>query len=353
MDGYPDFSDLINTLLGRPSDKVHQIELMVDSEVKEAFLGKPVDSVANEVEFWCDAGYEYVPVVTSVFGFMGDGGDTEITQEHIFQYSKYSSIPQKRRWAKEGRGVISTNTEFHDFPWPDPEAIDLSSYLQARKSLPNGIGIVGVIPRLFVAVWMLMGYEQFSWALFDQPSLVEAVFGKVGEIQFRICCRLLHEVRVDALWVGDDIACGHGLMASPSIFKSLLFPWYKEIGNICKKANAPLIYHTDGNVFQVMGELIDCGINALHPVEPSAMDAVVLKREFGRDICILGNIELDTLSRGSSQDVEKLTLASLEKLWDHGGYCPGSSNSITNYVPLKNYRSMLQAIEAFRTRSAP
>jgi len=157
MERKPNFSDLKSTLFCRTSGMVHQIELMVDREVKEAFLGKPIESVAEEIEFWCGAGYEYVPLVTSVFGFMGNGGDLEITQEQVFRYSKYDPLPQKRKWAKEGKGVITTVREFDSFPWPDPEEIDLSAYLEAKKNVPDGIGIIGVVRRIFVDVWLLLG----------------------------------------------------------------------------------------------------------------------------------------------------------------------------------------------------
>jgi uroporphyrinogen decarboxylase len=344
------FVDLRDTLFGKASGMIHQVELMVDREVKEAFLGYPIESITEEWQFWSRAGYEYIPIVTSAFGFMGEGSDNEITQEKVFKYSKYSADPQKKRWAKEGKGVVTNLIEFRDLAWPDPEKIDLSVYQQARKQMPKEMGIVGVVPRIFVAVWMLMGYEQFSLSLADQPGLVEALFNKVGEIQLRICCKLLKEAEVDALWLGDDIAHGHGLMASPFILRSFLFPWYREIGNICRKARIPLIYHSDGNVYQVIHDLIDCGINALHPVEPSAMDAVQLKQEFGKNLCLLGNIELDTLARGNIKEVEKLTLSRLERLWTYGGYCPGSSNSITNYVPLENFRAMLQSIRQFEKK---
>ena len=110
----------------------------------------------------------------------------------------------------------------------------------------------------------------------------------------------------------------------------------------------PFIFHSDGNLFQVMDDLINCGINALHPIEPNAMDAAILKKEYGKNICIIGNINLDILSRGSIKEIEKLTLSRLEKLWDYGGYCPGSSNSIANYVSLENYNAMLRSIQYFR-----
>jgi uroporphyrinogen decarboxylase len=348
MSTHYNFQDLQSTLFGGFSTSIHQMELMVDKEVKEAFLEKQVISFADEIDFWYKAGYEYVPIVIRLFGFAGGTERNEITIEKQFKYSKYKSSPQKRSWANEGTGVITSIKKFNNFPWPDPDEIDLSIYSKIKERLPNGIGLIGVIPRIFVAVWMLMGYEFFSYAIFDQPELVSRVFAKVGEIQCKTFYRLCTEIDVGAMWLGDDIAYRSGLMASPLILNRYLFPWYKKMGDICKSKNIPFIYHSDGDLTQVIDNIINCGINGLHPIEPNAMDAIKLKKEYGKHICIIGNIELDTLSRGSVQDVMELTLSRLEQLWDYGGYCPGSSNSITDYVPLENYQTMLSSIQNFR-----
>ena len=59
------------------------------------------------------------------------------------------------------------------------------------------------------------------------------------------------------------------------------------------------VFHSDGYLWEVIDDLIDLGINALHPIEPKAMDIIDVKRHCRGRICIIGNIDLGyTLTRG-------------------------------------------------------
>ncbi len=346
-----DIDDLKNTLFGAYSNKVHQIEIIVDYDMKKAFLGRPIETIYDEIDFWHKANYDYITITIPAFGVSGNKGNSsiQIMQEKEFSYSKYSNST-KRNWAREDKGVVLNDEDFENFPWFDPSVIDFSPYIKAKSNLPKNMGIIGIVPRLFLAVWTLMGFNHFSYMTVDQPDFIKRMFLKVGEIQYQVFYRLCDELDVDAMWIGDDIATGTGLMASPQFLREHLFPWYKKMGNICKKKEIPFIFHSDGNLTEVIDDLIDCGFNALHPIEPKVMDAIKVKGKYGNKICILGNIELDILSRGTKESVRDLTLSRLKDLWNHGGYCPGSSNSVTDYVPLENYIAMLDAIQNFREK---
>ena len=61
--------------------------------------------------------------------------------------------------------------------------------------------------------------------------------------------------------------------------------------------------HTDGKVDQIIPDLIACGLDALHPIEPKAMDIVAVKRKYGDRLALLGNIDVDLLTRGSPEEI--------------------------------------------------
>ena len=67
-----------------------------------------------------------------------------------------------------------------------------------------------------------------------------------------------------------------------------------------------------------------------------------LKREYGDRLCLTGNIELDRLSRGTPEEVRRMVRRNIEELGFDGGYCVGSSNSVTHYVPLENFVAMIE-----------
>lgn len=259
------------------------------------------------------------------------------------RYSVYSSKEVEKVWAKENKGVITTAKNFEKYPWPEPEREDFSVYEEVKKYLPQGMKVIAVVGKVFTATWMLMGFNTFCYILTENPKLVEAIFNRIGEIQLEVFKKVVEFDSIGAIWAVDDIAYGTGLIVSPEILRNYIFPWYKKMGDICKEKGLPFIYHSDGNLWEVMDDLIDIGFNALHPIEPMAMDIKELKEKVGGKLCLLGNIDLDRLSRGTPKEIKDMVRENIKNIAPGGGYCIGSSNSVTNYVPLKNYKALLEA----------
>jgi uroporphyrinogen decarboxylase len=116
------------------------------------------------------------------------------------------------------------------------------------------------------------------------------------------------------------------------------------MGRLCQGRDVPFIYHSDGDLTEVIEDIMDAGFNALHPIEPKAMDIRALKRRVEGKLCLLGNIEVDRLARGTPDEIRRMARANIRDLADDGGYCLGSSNSVTYYVRLENYRAMIETV---------
>jgi len=91
----------------------------------------------------------------------------------------------------------------------------------------------------------------------------------------------------------------------------------------------------------------EVGIAALHPIEPKAMDIRQIKRDYGRRVALMGNVDVNLLSQGTPDMVIAQTKQLLREIAPGGGYLLGSSNSVTYYVPLENYRAMLDTLYEF------
>lgn len=332
------------TLEDKP-DRPPLWELFVDPQVQSAYLGRRIRTLADVADFWVRAGYDYVPVscgLLQVAGVMASEGARTIRS----RYSAYTDAETEITWAAEGEGAITSWEEFERFDWPDGDAIDLSHVVAMRRALPPQMGLICVIGKIFTPTWMLMGFATFAEATIEQPDLVAAVFRKVGEIQFRVFERCIEMQGVDGAWMSDDVAYTEGLLVRPEVLREHLWPWYRRMGEICRERGLVLCYHSDGDLREVMDDIIACGFHGLHPIEPKAMDSRELKRTVGDRLCLLGNIELDRLARGSPEEVREMVRANIEALGYDGGYAVGSSNSVTNYVPLENYEAMIEAAMA-------
>jgi uroporphyrinogen decarboxylase len=95
-------------------------------------------------------------------------------------------------------------------------------------------------------------------------------------------------------------------------------------------------------LWEVMDDLIACGVSALHPIEPISMDILQVKRRYGDRLAVVGNVEVDTLARGTSDQVRDQVRRLLREIAPGGGYCLGSSNTVPNYARLDNYRAMIE-----------
>jgi uroporphyrinogen decarboxylase len=332
-------------LTGKP-DRVPLWELWVDPAVQGAFIGREIQSAADVAEFWISAGYDHIPVSAGMIavGGVGSGDATQIAQH---TYSVYSDEAQDMKWAAEHEGVITSHEELDAYAWPSVDDLDLSHLEEIGQCLPDHMKIICVTGKIYTSVWMLMGYETMVFALREQPDLVARMFEKVGPLQIEISKRAAQLDCVGAVWMSDDIAYTESLLVRPEVLREHLFPWYRELGSFMAELGKPYIYHSDGRLWEVLPDILDCGFNALHPIEPKAMDSRELKKAIGDRLCLLGNIELDTLSRGTPEQVRELVRRNIEDLASDGGYCPGSSNSVTNYVPLENYKAMIEATREF------
>ncbi len=350
----PDFSRLRQALLleGEP-DYVPLFD-GVDKEVKNAFLGKPVTDLKGEIEFAAAAGYDYVFIAVGFRYFLGLAPSLTkgkkitvstpkpLTRAGTAKYSVFTDVESERPWAEEGKGVVTNLDEFESFPWPSADDFDYSPFEDIKAYLPQGMKVIALIDGVFTPTWLLMGGETFYLSLVDNPELIRLIFEKIGAIQLDCIRKVVSFDCVGAFRVSDDIAHNQGLLVSPKHLREYFFPWLKQVGDICKEKDLPFIYHTDGNVVEVLDDIIGAGVNGLHPIQPNAMNIQCVKKQIGDKLCLLGNIDMDVLARGSSQEIEELVKRNLKEIAPGGGYVVGSSNSVPEYIPVENYNAMVK-----------
>ncbi len=351
MDRSPNFERLRKAIFFEEPDYLPIAELLIDAEVKKTFLEKKIDAslkkegpltvdLQEDIEFWKKAGYDYVNILAGVFC-----KSPEIRKTGLGKYSLYQEEDQEKKWANEGKGIIGSMKDLEEFVWPDLSAIDYGSvFKKIEESLPSGMKVICSGHSILNLAWRMMGLERFSLAIFQEPDLVDKVVAKCGEITMHIFRHAAEYPCVGGLWFMDDVAYVDGLMWSPKVLKKYLYPWLEETAEICRRHHLLFVYHSDGDIRKVIDDLIGIGVHAIHPIEPKAMDIKELKEKYAGKIALIGNIDLNyTLTLGSPAEVEEEVKQRIREIAPGGGYCLGSSMSVTNYVPIANYRAMLGA----------
>ncbi len=339
----PNFERFRKVLLRKEEpDYVPLGDISVHPILKEAILGRPVRTLEDDVAFWGKAGYDHVPLEQ---GFQL----TDVIRKQSMRtieanYAFGTSEMQTRSWATEGKGLITTMKDFESFRWPDPDSLDYSAFEKVKSYLPPQVKVIAILGKIYTSIWWLMGLEGMSLSFADEPTLVPKLFEKIGKFQFRVFENMLKFNAIGAFWHADDIAYSTQLMVNPKILRQHLFPWYKEMNRVAHEKGRLVVYHSDGNIHDVIEDIIGCGFDGLNPIEPKAMNINELKKKFGSRISLIGNIDLGyTLTRGTPEEVKAEVRQRIHDLAPGGGYAVASSNSVPEYVPLANYNAMREA----------
>jgi len=136
-------------------------------------------------------------------------------------------------------------------------------------------------------------------------------------------------------------------MMSPKFFREFLFDHIAAFGRIGEAAGAPLIYHTDGRLYEVFDDFARIGVRGVQPLEPKSMDPLEIKRRWPGRFCLMGNIDLDMMGRGTPDEVAEHVRERVDNVGAGGGYMPGVSNTVPYYVKYENYKRMIETVYSY------
>ena len=362
MQHQPNFENLRRTILRQgPPGPVPFFELFADPGMVEAVLEErfPINlhryveeplldlagddlpglmkSIEMYVRFCREAGYDYVFMVT---GFS--------LQRH-FKAAADSALVQnwpggQRYWQDESSGPIQNWADFEAYPWPKAEELSHAGLEYASSIVPEGMKVAAFMyGGVFEHSTWLMGLESFSYALRDQPDLVEAICLRVGELATATAAQVATIDNLGMIFLSDDLGFYSGTLVAPDVIRRYCVPHYKKIVDLTHRAGKLLVFHSCGNMYKLMDELIDdVGIDAKHSYEDKIVPVDQAYRRWGDRVAILGGVDMDLLGRGTEEQVRARTREILEVCGVKGtGYCLGSGNTAANYIPRQNYLAML------------
>ena len=110
----------------------------------------------------------------------------------------------------------------------------------------------------------------------------------------------------------------------------------------------PILFHSDGNIYEMLPDLLSLGITALNPIEPYGMDILEIKRNFGDHLTLVGNLDVGAaLSLGTPDDVRVEAKNLIDAVGRDGGLVLASSHSITRNVHPENFLAMVETAQTY------
>ncbi len=250
-----------------------------------------------------------------------------------------------RGWTEEGTGPIASHRDFEEYPWPDPSRADLFDYEFVSRHLPEGMGLL-VCPTsgfLEVPLNTLLGYQNLSYLLYDDPELVARVFQKTGDIIYRFYQQLLGLPGLYGFFQGDDMGYKTGTMISADHLRRYVLPWHTKLAELAHQNSLLYLLHSCGNLTQIMEDLLEeVRIDGRHSFEDEGNPVVDFKQQYGVRTAVLGGVDMDKLCRLPEDALRKYVRGVIAACLPGGRFALGSGNTVANYVPVENYLAMVE-----------
>lgn len=252
----------------------------------------------------------------------------------------------------------TTIEEIEDYSWPDMS--DPSRYAHVPEQAAaladqNRYAIVATPWLLFPfeRAFAMQGMERFLLNMAMYPDFAEALLWKIQELCKVGMGHFLEALgpNVDIVKIGDDLGTQESLLVSPEMYRTMLKPVHADfIGFIKQRTHAKVMFHTDGDIFPLIGDFIEMGVDILNPIQTAGKMAntEALQERFGSDIVFCGGIDTGhILPEGSPEEVRGEVRRVINTLGPGGGLMIGAVHTVMNDVPAENVLAMVDAVEEF------
>lgn len=203
-------------------------------------------------------------------------------------------------------------------------------------------------PMWFV-IHLTMGFEHGLMTMASDPDLVADMVGTYSNYLLAMFEKTLERgYTFDAIWFWSDLCYRTGMLFSPATARRLVMPHWKRFGEFARRHGMQFMFHCDGNVGRLIPLLIEAGCNGIHPLEARAgNDVREYKRQFGRDMCLIGNINADVIATNDPDRIEREVADKVPIASEGGGYIYHIDHSVPPTVSLQSYRHLLDCVRRY------
>jgi uroporphyrinogen decarboxylase len=184
--------------------------------------------------------------------------------------------------------------------------------------------------------------QEFAYRLADDREGLKAEASRMVDEALRQAELLAKRPGLDGFALCADYCYNTNPFLSPRLFSELVTPYLARLIAGYRDLGFYVIKHTDGNIMPILDQLVQANPHALHSLDPQAgVDIAEIKRLYGNQLCLIGNVNCGMLDTGSDEDVVASARYALQSGMPGGGYIFSTSNCIYTGMRLARYELML------------
>jgi uroporphyrinogen decarboxylase len=332
----PDKNRIAAVFGHRLPDRVPNFEVLIDDPTLSAVLGRSVRGLdgthtlanldpADYIDLAGKVGQDVVGMCfyDTPFRFVDSDGEVRSLNGRVSRASDLDRV--------DPRDLRHTEERFRL----------LERYEDAVRGSP--VGLFALTGTVFTTAYdSLFGFDRFMYLTYDDIDLIERALEISTVFHVELVKRLV-QADLTFLYIGDDVAHKHGTLVNPDILRRLWIPRMERIMAPARERGIPILFHSDGNILELIPDLLDIGVAAINPIEPYGMDIREVRKRFGSRLALVGNLDVGgSLARGTPAEVARDARDLIDAVGGNGGLVLASSHSITRNVPPENYLAMVR-----------
>jgi len=238
------------------------------------------------------------------------------------------------------------------FAWPDPSLyLDRDESRRRVAAAPADRIKMGILwSAHFQDACAAFGMEQALMTMYMNPDMFRAVINRITDFYLK-ANEIFYEATkgyLDAVLIGNDFGSQCGLMVDPDSIRELVFPGTKKLIDQAKSYGLKVIHHSCGSIFPIIDDLMQLGVDAIHPIQALAqdMDAKTLKTNFDQKAVFCGGVDAQHLLVNGTPEQVAAKVKELKTLFPTGLIISPSHEAILPDIPPANVEALFKALKA-------
>ena len=237
-----------------------------------------------------------------------------------------------------------------EFDWPDPlKYIDPQECRTVVNAAPPDDAVLGVVwSAHFQDACAAFGMETALIKMLTEPEMFRVVIDRITDFYLR-ANEVFYQAtrgRLDAVLIGNDFGSQTGLMLSRQLLRDFVWEGTRALVDQAKGYGLKVIHHSCGSIHEVIPDLIELGVDAIHPIQALAakMEASRLRADFGDQVSFCGGVDAQRLLVNGRPEQIRAKVSQLKSLFPTGLIISPSHEAILPDIAPANVEALFATV---------
>lgn len=193
----------------------------------------------------------------------------------------------------------------------------------------------------------MRGLTELLMDFMDNQNFAAFLLDKITERRV-FMAKKFTRAGVDMVLLGDDVGMQDRMIMSPQTWRTWLKPRLAKVIQSAKSVNPEvfIFYPSDGNIEDIIPDLIEVEVEVLNPVQPECMDPGEIKKKYGDKLSFWGTIGTQTtMPFGTPEEVKREIRTRIQSVGKNGGLVIAPTHILEPDVPWENIIAFVKGVK--------